>query len=278
LKFTKVGTTMPIEVWPTSSSIALPLPAATDEYNVALEDLPEGYAVKAMMYGSDDLRKGTLKLSNSAPASPFGATSPQSLSITLTHTPATPPPGARITGRSPLVGDEIYISGKPGTLYTDGTFEFVGVAPGLHSIVKLQGGRATGRAVIVRDRDVADVTLQALAILPRDVFDPAPRPVAEGAVHPAGIVSIRGRVLDSVSQEVLHHGTVTLMGYQNVQRAFAIFGDEGFRIPDLLPGAYTLTVNITGYDATSHSIVVGAEDLVLDFKATRMPGFPASEP
>lgn len=174
-----------------------------------------------------------------------------------------------MTGKSAGSGDEIYLSGKAGTLYSDGTFEFFGVSPGLHSIVKTRGPSVMGAPVLVRDRDVEAPSLENVQILPSDVFSREPSPPEANAVAPGGLVTIRGRVLDEGSQEELHEGAVTVTGYQNVRRIYAVVAGNGFKIPSLLPGSYNVEVSVAGYDSTTRTVIVGAEDVSLEIKVTR---------
>lgn len=56
----------------------------------------------------------------------------------------------------------------------------------------------------------------------------------------------------------------------NVRRTFAIVGAE-FKIPDLLPGAYSLTINVSDYVTATQPVIVGTEDLKLDLIAQKEP-------
>jgi hypothetical protein len=213
------------------------------------------------------VQQGPLGLLNSSPG-----VSGSAMTVVLTKTPATPTiGGVRVSGRSAGAGEEIYISGTAGTLYSDGTFEFQGVSPGLHKVVKLLGNAATAGAAVVGDRDVDDVVLRRPQVLPIDVFEEPSKP-ANGIIPDSKalpMMSILGRVIDEASQESLDEGAVTITGYGNVRRVFAIISGAGFTIPDLLPGTYGLTINITGYRSTTQSVTVGVEDLKIDLKAVR---------
>jgi len=167
-------------------------------------------------------------------------------------------------------GDEIYLSGSPGTLYSDGTFEFRNVPPGLHKIMKTYKTAVTAAAVLVGGRDVDGVVLQRPQLLPADVFDEPPKP-SNGSPPESktlSLVSMTGRVLDPSSQEPLSEGAVTLAGYGTARRIFAIVGTE-FKIPDLLPGRYSLTINVSGYVTATQSVIVGTEDFKLDLIARK---------
>jgi hypothetical protein len=123
--------------------------------------------------------------------------------------------------------------------------------------------------VLVRDRDVEAPELQSVQILPPDIFSREPVPPAANAVAPDGLLNIRGRVLDGVSQEELHEGAVTVTGYQNIRRVYAVVAGEGFKIPALLPGTYNLEISVSGYDSTTRTVTIVTEDVSLEIKATR---------
>jgi hypothetical protein len=286
LRFTRAGAAnasqRPIEMWFTAGTIDFPIPASTDEYTVAVDDLPPGYAVKSITQGVSDLLKETLKVSRPAQATQSISAQGQTvvylasnanlglpLALTLSYTPPPVPPGVRVTGKSAGGGDEIYLSGKAGTLYSDGTFEFFGVSPGLHTILKSRGTAVTAAPVLVRDSDVEAPNLESVQILPSDVFSREPAPPDAKAVAPGGLLTIRGRVLDEISQEELQGGAVTVTGYQNFRRVYAIVAGEGFKIPSLLPGTYNIELNVAGYNSTTRAVIVGAEDVSLEIKATR---------
>jgi hypothetical protein len=169
-------------------------------------------------------------------------------------------------------GDEIYISGFPGTLYSDGSFEFRDVPPGLHKIMKTYKTLVTAAAVLVGNRDVDGVVLQRPQLMPADFFDEPPKP-SNGSPPESktlSLVSITGQVLDPSSQEPLSEGTVTLAGYGAARHTFAIV-DARFKIADLLPGTYSLTINVSGYATATQPVIVGTEDLKLDLIARKEP-------
>lgn len=278
LKLTKVGTRDPVyQIWFSATTFNMPIPpiGMTDEYNVTVEGLPPGYAIKTMTHGSTDILKETLKLSRPViqptpglVIPPGPPTSGAPLSITLSYTEPPTAPGFRVTGRSSAVGEDIHISDAPGTLFSDGTFEFKSVSAGLHNIVKFSGNVASVAPVLVRDRDVNDVSLQVVSILPLDIYSRDTKLPDGNVPVTATLVDIVGQVTDATSQEVLSQGTVTLTGYGNTRRTHAIVAGDGFRIPSLLPGSYTLTVNLSDYNVIVQPVVVGLENLKLELKAT----------
>jgi hypothetical protein len=266
-----------------SSVITLPLPAAstTDEYKVEILDLPEGYLVRSVRYDNADVSNGPLKASTKGltvqPSMPqsaagFGAFANSKLTIVLGMVPAVSvvSGGARLTGR--IAGGfrgEVYLSGKPGTAYSDGSYEFTGVVPGFHRIVKLNGSNnSLGAIVVVGSQEVRNVDPRPTEVLPIDVMDEK-MPILAASL-PAGTVipmaSIQGRVVVENTQEPLREGTITISGYLNTARSFALDGDGKFHTSDLLPGTYGLTINVFGYVSTQ-SIELGTDDLNLNLLA-----------
>jgi hypothetical protein len=67
-----------------------------------------------------------------------------------------------------------------------------------------------------------------------------------------------------VSQIAIDEGAVTIAGYGIARRIFAITADGHFDIPNLLPGSYTLTLNVFGYTNATYAVTIGVEDLKLD--------------
>jgi hypothetical protein len=277
LRLVKVPGSSSVEMSFAQKSLILPVPSGTitDEYQASIKGLPDGYSLKSMTYVSTDLQKDTLKFSRQsltiAPStSGIGEVAKPAafIGITLANTPAPPPPGVRVTGRIVGTGDEIYLSGKPGLLLSDGTFEFGGVAPGLHTIVRIYGSTMMAASVLVRDQNVDGVTLQVTPLLPIDLFSVEPGRAAATAPASLLLSSIVGRVVDASSGQPLIEGTLTLTGHRNAQRTFAL-GPSGFRIPQLLPGQYALTLDVPGYATTAQPVTVSFNDLSLDLKATK---------
>jgi hypothetical protein len=278
VRFTKMPGNDPIELSFGRTSLILPIPTGTvtDEYKVAVDGLPDGYTVKSVFYGPTDLQKQTLKFSrqdlaiqSSLPGRGDSATAgPVLITLTATEVPASD--GVQISGRSFGAGDDIYIGDIPGVLFRDGTFEFRGVPAGIYSIVKFAGTAMTAAPVVVREKNIENITLRAVQILPIDAYSAGVK--LEGNT-PASVAmsSIAGRVIDETSQEPLTQGSVTVIGYRNSRQSYAIIGGEGFRIPQLLPGRYELTLDVSGYRRTTQPIIVGFEDLVVELKAVRSP-------
>jgi Carboxypeptidase regulatory-like domain len=261
-----------------AQSVELPFPVIPTEYRVVIESLPAGYALKSMTYGSTDLRTRTLRLSAAdlplpgavSPASPISARTPAELAITLASgSPPLSGSGVRVAGRARNAGvRSIYISDIPGTVYSDGTFEFRGVPPGQH-IVMAGDPRASSpmvASVIMGDRDLEGVELEPVDVLPREF--PA---VALSENHPPGTViplaGLRGRVLSETTQQPIR-GVLTVMGmYAKI--AYPIDTDGRFEVPKLLPGSYFLQVSVFDYFTVNETVVVGEKDVSVDLRAKR---------
>jgi hypothetical protein len=295
LRFIQVRSNKAVEIGFAETRVLVPVPISADgdEYRVTVADLRDGYTVKSIAYGAADIQKENLKVPRPSPGTmpnsivglpvgmlsaipPATYTSATTLTIVLSKLPLVQTT-RRVHGSGSIVGDEIYISNTPGIIYSDGTFEFRDVPPGLHSIVKFKGNAVVGVAPVqVRNRDVDGVVLQPATILPADIFADPPKPL-DGTAGMAGdsktfpLLSIVGRVLDEVSQEPAREGAVTIAGYGTTRRTIAIISDGYFEIPNLLPGSYSVTINIFGYVTETHSIIVGTEDLKLDWIGHREP-------
>jgi hypothetical protein len=165
---------------------SMTLPVAAGEYQVAVENLPEGYTVNSLNFGAINLLNDTLKVTAGdlpAPAKDerisltnsqtgivvqrrnssqdsYSQSTPQVLmlgsivsktDLTLSLATSTffrPVSGANVGGRIENAGQqEIYISGVRGTLYSDGTFEFHGVPAGRHIVAAL-GETSTSRQLV----------------------------------------------------------------------------------------------------------------------------------
>jgi len=249
------------------NSFSVGLSGSTPEYRVRIENLPDGYIVKSMTYGTTDVLNNSLKFPPTAGPNSSG------LNITLATVPLPAGPGVRVTGRAKdNVPRAIFLSGTSGTLYSDGTFEFRGVLPGRHSIAAL--GTSTlsslGASIVVGDRDLDGVDLGPSAVLPLDVNSPKePGPVGvltPGTVLP--LASFRGRLIEETTGKPIEEGTMKLIGRDTV---VATVGPGGqFEFARLLPGTYNVEVRIFGHANVLQPIVIGNDDVREDVKALRL--------
>jgi hypothetical protein len=267
-------------------------PPITD-YQITVEGLPEGYSVKSMKYGADlpdrVLRitsiagpNGAVLFSSQAayvatrilatnPA-PLPGSGPQVLEITLESSgwinkAAT---GARVRGSMEAVDRRAaYLSGVAGTVFADGTFEFRNVPPGRHLLMTRDNSPSKpplGAIVVVTDKDVNGVKLEATAVLPRKGGSLSPVQVPGG--HVAGIVvppSMHGRILDGETHVPVSTGTVFLVG--DSWATFELGADGKFEFQHLLPGAYEIEVHAVGYPTFRREIIIDEQDINLDLNA-----------
>ena len=247
-------------------------PASVPDYRVTVENLPTTYTLKSLTFGSTDLRVDALKL----PRGNAGSTVTQSIVITLSIPPAPQPAGVRVSGKVP--GDAkrgIYISGNSGTVYSDGTFEFVGVSPGRHNIVTLDNpgaARSLGATLVVGDRELANIELGEISAAPMKFDQPAPPSPAGN--RPPGVriapVSIHGRVLDGETHEPFNAGKIVLN--DNFGFPFPLNDDGKFDIPSLLPGSYVLDGVVFGIGNVRLSIELDEQDTTIELTLTSKVG------
>ena len=247
-------------------------PASVPDYRVSVENLPDTYVLKSLTMGSTDLRVDTLKL----PRGNAGSTVTQSIVVTLTVPPLPQPAGVRVSGKIP--GDArrgIYISGNAGTIYSDGTFEFVGVPPGRHNIVTLDNpwvAHSLGATLVVGDRELTNIELREISVAPLNSDQPA-APSPDGGRLP-GIriapASIHGRVVDGDTHEPFNAGKITLN--DNFGFPFPLNDDGKFDIPGLLPGRYVLDAVVFGIGNVRLAIDLDEQDTTIELTLTSKTG------
>jgi hypothetical protein len=247
-------------------------PASVPDYRVTVENLPSTYTLKSLTFGSTDLRVDALKL----PKGNAGSTVTQSIVIALTIPPAPQPAGVRVSGKIP--GDAkrgIYISGNAGSIFSDGTFEFVGVPPGRHNIVTLDNpgaARSLGTTLIVGDRELANIELGEISVAPLNSDQPASPSPAGGRLSGVRIApaSIHGRVLDGDTHEPFNAGKIVLN--DNFGFPFSLNDDGKFDIPNLLPGSYVLDAVVFGIGNLRLTIDLDEQDTTIELTLTSKPG------
>ena len=247
-------------------------------YRVKLTNLPEGFIVTKMTYGNTDLTSGILALPT-APQNPGGlifsaisGTSAPGDTLTVTLGRTSPPPstgrGVRVTGLNrPSDTHPVYLSGRPGIVFSDGTFEFRDVPPGRHVVAAIDfPGRALGTTLIVGDRDIDNVALEDIAALPTDIQSPAvPGPGGTATpgsrIHP---VVLRGFVLDPTTRQPPASGQAYISGRRGP--SYHLDEEGKFEIEGLLPGTYTLEIQVAGFAVMTRELKVGVEDIRLDLE------------
>jgi hypothetical protein len=247
----------------TEASIRVPIPSANvaGEFRASIANLPEGYAVKSMMLGSDDVTASAFKVAAATSPGPL-----LSVLLTAIPSPAVAGQGVRVTGHISN-GLSVYLSGKPANLYSDGTFEFRNVPPGRHAIVvpdTATSSQTLAASVVVGDRDIDGVVLVETPVLP---FAPrAPAAPAAAGNHAAGaavqLASLRGRVLEENSNKPLTQGTAILTSFTSA--SYTIGPNGEFSIPRLFPGNYNLQIQVSGRTPISRKVTIGDEDINLE--------------
>jgi hypothetical protein len=177
----------------------------------------------------------------------------------------------RITGRSSSPAPRIvYLSGTPGIVYSDGTFEFSGVQPGRYWVaVFASDGVSHAASVVVGNKDISGLELAEVATLPVELKMPEPSSPAYG--HSPGqvsLASVHGRVMEKASQQPITEGAVQLLGYRPLN--ISIDSEGRFEIPRLLPGSYEIELQIFGHEHTHETLVVGDNDVQLVVSSLRL--------
>jgi hypothetical protein len=211
------------------------------EYRFSLDNLPYDYEVKSMSAGAVDLL-GDALLVNSAAVSDIDVT------VGLKNPRPARPAGRTVSGRildsatgKAWIAEAVYLSGAPGTLFSDGSFEFHGVSPGSYTLEAREGapgGRTAKNNVAVRAGDTtADLT-----------YSSAPE-----AVRVSGRIAVEG---GSTAQ--LNHARVVM---KNTGTPYSVAADGTFSMV-LRDGDYTLSVTDLPAGFAVKSISSGAADLL----------------
>jgi hypothetical protein len=192
-------------------------------------------------------------------------TSKTMLTLSLVAVPITAPKadGVQVRGRVEGEGQqEVYLSGTPGTLYADGSFEFRNVAAGSY-IVAMVGSTSTSRqfgaVIAVGGSDMDNVELQDTISLPLDVMSSNRSSKTSTVSTPGSMHSIHGHVVA---------GIVTFQGYAR-SMTYSLPADGEFEIPNLLPGRYNLTIDTFDRSSLTRSIVLEDEDLDLSLAVSK---------
>jgi hypothetical protein len=252
------------------------VPSQTAEYRVSIENLPAGYRVKSMLAGTTDVAATGLKLAtltfkpSTQTISSTLMVAATGLSITLTAVapPQPAPSGVRVTGRAKgAARRSVYISGRPGTFYSDGTFEFRGVPAGWHTVATVESPESAGSlgtSVVVGDRDIEDIELEEIRLLPMDLRSSA-QPL-DAAGRAAGSVvrlaSLRVAVVDEDSRQPAGPGTVYILGPFGT--SFDLPVDGRFEFPRLLPGKYSFEIRSFRHASVARTITVDDQDVALE--------------
>jgi Carboxypeptidase regulatory-like domain len=301
------ASTSPVTIPIDGGFFSIPGPVSGD-FRVTVDNLPDSYVVKSMTYGSTDITRGTFHLNPanfavpgvvltgtlaSSPslqsitqavmaslraytagvAASLAAPSPPSnLSIVLGTTASRPAGNVRVTGTTGSTSKQlVYISGRPGVVFSDGTFEFRGVPPGRHLLATGNNSTPLAAVVVVGDKDMDGVELKETAMLPSDMRTPKdPSPAgdyAPGTIVP--LARVTGTVVEETSRAPITEGEVVVKA-GNYSRTIPIDTDGRFQTFYLLPGTYELRLQVFGHSTTGPTIVVDDKDLTVDLTTRRL--------
>jgi len=285
LKFTPVGTgtdvLLPIN-WPDLTFFSPP-----PDYRISVQGLPDGFSVKSMTYGATDLLTAPLvipapvfnaqtavqMLSLSGGQAPLtlinvpagGGTAPAGpLSIVLSANVAAAPSGVLVAGRVTTGARSIYLSGVPGMLYSDGTFEFRGVRPGRYSIVTLDNpaARPVVASVVVGDRDLDRLEPLQTPVLPIGTLGVRPSPGGPGPSSIVPLAALRGLVSDKDRAEPLRGRVFISGGFYGTSTDL---GEDGrFEFSNLLPGDYNIEVQLFRRESVKQRVTVGEDGVSIE--------------
>jgi len=294
-KFTSVSV-VPVgggnAVTATVTAGSLPLQPTSADYRISVEGLPDGYTVKSMKYGSTEIKNGILNIATVSaivPNAPLAGSSvtdliaylsgmlqsrvtpgalPQTLSIVLSRGAAAKLPGVNISGQFPPTIRGAFLSGVSAAIYLDQSFEFSGVRPGRYALTAFgsNSNAPLAASIIVGDKDIAGIELEPTSVLPVNARTPTP-PGASGNRPPGRLplASVRGKIVDSETGDLLTQGDVFLVG--DYWTGKPLTADGKFEFRSLLPGKYQIEVKAVGYPTFRQEFAIEEQDLELEVKS-----------
>ena len=289
LESTTVRLNLPIE----GGTFVVPGPVATD-FRVDVENLPDGFEVKSIRYGSTSIPQGVFQLTaanfatvrtaarstylpnvvltTSANSSLVPAiTPPASLFLTIGETDRPSTSGVRVSGEAGKDRRRVYISGRPGIVFSDGSFEFRGVPPGRHLITSVGGSGPLATILVVGSQDVSKIELHEINMLPDDFRDPRD-PMPAGNLPPGTIaapVRITGTVIEENSKSPITEGEISVRSGGN-SLTIPIDSNGRFETFKLLPGTYELRLQIFGHSSVAPTVTIEDKDIHLEISTRRL--------
>jgi hypothetical protein len=274
--------------------------SATD-FRVSVRNLPEGYVVKQIRLGDLDITSGALSIPSSVSASTLialmgaarrspalavgdgisgftvsvapPAIPPLSILLGSTGIPsARPAKGVMVRGHGrPGDTQPVFLSGRPGIVFSDGTFEFRDVLPGVYGVATIDApGREMGSAVVVGDRNIDSVVLREITAAPSDIqraTNPQPAGgLATGSAVPP--VTLQGVVLEEKTRQPIPEERVYIAG--RYDRPFPVDKNGRFVIKDLIPGVYILEIQVFGHSNVSKEVTVGVENMQIELTSQKL--------
>src|SRR5262252_2758482 len=191
------------------------------------------------------------------------ATPPSTLTITLGEVAKPSTGGVRVSGRTGSRDTRrVYISGTPGIVFADGSFEFRDVPPGRHLIASIGATRPFAAVVAVGDKNVEGIELKEAFLLPDDArFPKDPLPAgnyAPGTIVPP--VRLSGTVVEEVSRKPITEGEIILRN-GDATRTATLDSEGRFEFSPLLPGNYDLRLQIFGHGTVGPTVNIDDKDI-----------------
>jgi hypothetical protein len=243
-------------------------PVALQAYKEGIEAAAAAQSRLQALFAAQLSATGTNPLIMVSVARP-SQTAASLLSITLAPVPPKPTSGARVSGRMSVRGNRtVYISGIPGTVYSDGTFEVYGVPPGRHSIVTRDnptGSSPLGASIVVEAGNLEGIELGETAMLPIRAWDPSPpRPAGNRPAGKVPLARLTGILIEELSKKPIAEGTVHVKTNGYASKSFPIDAEGRFELPPLLPGTYDLEVEIFGHSKAQQTIEIDDKDIKVE--------------
>jgi hypothetical protein len=274
---------------------SLPLQDTIANYIISVEGLPDGYTVKSMKYGSTEMKDGILTLAavpaiapNAMPTAASAtadllaylngirqgrdrvtaAALVQTLSIVLSRSAPARVPGVNITGQFPPAIRGAFLSGVSAAIYLDQSFEFSGVRPGRYALTAFgsNSNAPFAASIIVGDKDISGIELEPTSVLPVNARTPTPPgPAGNRAPGRLPLASVRGKIVDAETGDLLTQGDVYLVG--DYWTGKPLTADSKFEFRSLLPGKYQIEVKAVGYPTFRQEFAIEEQDLELEVKS-----------
>ncbi len=279
----------------TGSSFTVSGPVTAD-FRVLLENLPDSFEVKSIAYGSTDITKGSFRLTNAnfptLSSSPSIAallrsrglaqdsssnltpalTPPSSVSITIGRAARAPSGGVRVSGWAVNTDKRSFlISGRPGTVFSDESFEFDRVPPGRHLVAAMNTAIPKAAVIVVGNKDVEGIELKATFLLPNDARvarDPLP-PGAYSAGTILPMARLTGTVLEEGTRNRITEGEIEVR-LGDYSRKVPIDTNGHFETFYLLPGTYELRFQIFGHSTTGPTVRVEDKEIEMELTSRRL--------
>ena len=251
---------------PTPATIALPPPTGTPNTEAELR------AALTALQGGTTIANTSVIVFSVNPLKP-AATPPSMLSITLGEIERPAVAGVRVSGKATATREKrrVYISGKPGVVFTDGAFEFRDVPPGRHLIASTGNTRPMAAVLVVGDKNLDGIELNETVLLPDDARVPR-NPMPSGNVAPGTIVPlahISGIVVEEASKAPITEGEIQVRSGDSF-RAVSIDSTGHFEFSALLPGTYDLRLQIFGHTTVGPTVVVEDKNIDLEVTSRRL--------